>query len=273
MIARIGRLIAAESLKLRAQPLFWIALALIGAITVGTEIGYAVFVRKASIWRDWHALHLFAIGYQIGLKVATYVLVVFAAMLIAGEFDRGTVKNLLTRPVTRTDVFLAKCAIVALLGLALFGFVLYAALAAALAMGNLGPVWDEGQYLILRGADDVLWYTRQTVFMTLLPLLAAGFLGLWISTWTESSGYAVAIAVVLFLAGDIVSGWLRESAQQKTFFYYPSYATAKLQALLQGEGWKRETITELPYLLVPAAYMAAFIPPAYVLFRFKNIHS
>ena len=273
MIARVARLTAAEALKLRAQPLFWIALALIGLITVGTEIGYAVFVKKESLWRGWHALHLFAIGYQIGLKVATYVLVVFAAMLIAGEFDRGTVKNLLTRPVTRTDVFVSKCVIVALLGILLFGFVLYTALAAAFALGDLGPVWDESQYLILRSADDVLWYTRQAVGMTLLPLLAAGFLGLWISTWTESSGYAVAIAVVLFLAGDIVSGWMRESAQQKVFFYYPAYATAKLLALLQGEGWKREALTELPYLRVPAAYMAAFIPPAYVLFRFKNIHS
>lgn len=273
MISRIGRLTAAEGLKLRAQPLFWIALALIALITIFTEVGYAAFTKRESVWRDWHALHLFAIGYQIGLKVATYVLVVFAAMLIAGEFDRGTIKNLLTRPVSRTDVFVSKCLVVLLLGGFLFGVVLYAALATALALGDLGPVWDEGQYLILRGAEDVLWYTRQTVAMTLLPLLAAGFLGLWISTWTESSGYAVAIAVVLFLAGDIVSGWLRESAQQKVFFYYPSYATAKLLALLQGEGWKRETITGLPYLRVPLAYMAVFIPAAYGLFRFKNIHS
>ncbi len=45
--------------------------------------------------------------------------------MFSGEFDRGTIKNLLTRPITRTDFFLSKGSIVVALGT--FFFHLFAA--------------------------------------------------------------------------------------------------------------------------------------------------
>ena len=274
MIARIGRLTAAEALKLSSHPFFYVALLLVVAATVVPEFLYTAFQSsKETPWRSWHAVHLFAVGFQVGLKLSTYVLLVFAGMLVAGEFDRGTIKNLLTRPVTRTDFFLSKCLTLLGLSVLLFGLVLYAALVTALARGVLGPVWDDTQYLIMKSETDILWYARHSIALCLPSFLAAGFLGFWVSTWTESSGYAVAIALVLFLFGDLATGWLRESHQEKLFFYYPSYATAKLLAVAQGEGWTRDAIRGLPYIRVPALYIAAFAPAAYGLFRFKNIHS
>ena len=38
--------------------------------------------------------------------------------------------------------------------------------------------------------------------------MAAGFLGILVSNWTEASGYAVAIALLLYIFGDVLTGFL-----------------------------------------------------------------
>src|SRR5579863_3799983 len=125
MIKRIGRLTAAEFLKLRAQPFLYITLAALLVFTILSEILLPVFLgQRETVWRSYNSVQLFAYGFKTGLKVATYVLLIFSSMMFAGEFDRGTIKNMLTRPITRLEFFLAKCVTVTGLALLLFGFVL-----------------------------------------------------------------------------------------------------------------------------------------------------
>jgi hypothetical protein len=83
----------------------------------------------------------------------------------------------------------------------------------------------------------------------------------------------VATGLVVFLAADIVTGMLADRAKQNVFLYYAPYALEKLSQL--GEGtttrWNPDIDARRLYLTVPAAYIAAFIPLAFSIFRARNI--
>ena len=103
MMARVGRLVVAEFLKLSANPFLYVSLGLVAVAVVSAELLVpAARGQKETLWSAYHGLQLFAYGFDFGLFVATFVLLTFSAMIFAGEFDKGTIKNLLTRPVTRT---------------------------------------------------------------------------------------------------------------------------------------------------------------------------
>lgn len=274
MMDRIGRLTAAELLKLFAQPFLYVALGILALVTIAFGFGLPVVGgQKETVWRSYHAVPLFVYGFKPGLKVATYVLLIFSSMSVASEFDRGTIKNLLTRPITRLELFIAKCATTTGLGVLLFGFVFAVSAVYALWRGDLGPVWDESAYIIQRDAGEILAHARKAVMMCFVAFLAAGFLGILVSNLTESSGYAVAIALVVFLVSDLATGLLVDSGKQKLFMYYPTYALEKLT--LFGEGgttrWQPGIDTHLLWLTVPAIYIACFIPLAFSIFRSRNI--
>lgn len=274
MIGRVGRLVRGEALKLSSHPFLLVTLILMAVGTVlGEELLTLLKGQKETAWRSLHAVQLFSYGFQVGLKLATFALVIFSSMLVAGEFDKGTIKVILTRPVTRTDVFLAKAATVFGLAVLLFAFVLFVALAWALAQGTLGPVWDDTTYLVQREASEIEGHAIRAVGVSALSFLAVGFLGLLVSTWTESSGYAVAIGLMLFLFGDIVTGMLSERTQLGLFLHYGPYAVGKLQEFASGgtTRWSPEIVDRSLHVTVPLTYIAAFLPAAYGLFRAKNI--
>src|SRR3990172_2142389 len=103
---RIGRLVRAELLKIRNHPLF-----IISIIVILIIIPISIFFQTPDeeyTYAKLNAIQLFSYGFKYGFKVASIFIVIFAAMIFSMEFDKGTIKNLLTRPVTRTDVFIAK---------------------------------------------------------------------------------------------------------------------------------------------------------------------
>lgn len=274
MIPRVARLVRAEALKLSSHPFLYVALALVAASALGAGLLQPrLRQQEETVWQAYHSVQLFAYAFKWGLQIATYVLLVFASMLFAGEFDRGTIKNLLTRPITRADLFAAKCVTLAGLAGLLLGFALYVSLLYAFARGEAGPVWAGDQYGILRSWEEIRGHAVRAVGMSIPGFLAAGFLGLLISNWTESSGYAVAIALVLYLFSDFLTGMLSERLQQKTFLYYAPYALGKLQALAEGTTtrWSPEVVDGRLHLWVPAAYVAAFVPAAFAVFRARNV--
>lgn len=276
MIARVARLVRAEALKLSAHPFLYASLAILAVAVVLSELLKPHIVGEGeTAWRSYHAVQLFSYGFSFGLTIATLLLLVFSAMTFAGEFDRGTIKNLLTRPVTRADLFLAKAFSVAGLAVLLWLFVLYVSLALGLAWGELGPIWDSGGYRVQREYAMVLENARKAVLMTFLPLLAAGFLGILVSNVTESSGYAVAIALVLYIFADIFTGFLPDLDRQKVFLYYGPYALQKLQEYAVGGSlmWNLEIDKGLLHVKVPLLWLAGFIPPAFLIFRSRSVQA
>lgn len=277
MIARIGRLVAAESIKLWAQPFVYIALALIaGGAILSEELFILTQGRKASAWGSLHAIQIFASGWWFSHTIASIVLVIFSSLFFAGEFDRGTIKVLLTRPITRGDLYLAKAGTVVSMAAVLFAFTVWVSLGWALFRGNLGPVWDDTVYYIHLPGSVIEGHLIRALGVSALSFLAAGFLGFMVSSWTESSAFAVATALVLF-----IFGWLftlmfgGESFKENLFFHYGPYAADKLKEFAGGGStrWSPRVVEHNLHLKVPLYYIVAFIPASYALFRTKNIHA
>jgi len=279
------RLTRAELMKLLLHPFFPIAVVILAAVTL---LGAWAFEPKTTLWSHPHALLLFALGAKAGLKIASFLLVIFGSLSVAGEFDKGTVRLLLTRPVTRTDLFVAKC----LTGLALAVFFFTVVMAISYGYGclrgELGPVWDGEQGLILSTSDGISAHAAKAVTMSAAGVLAAIFLGIAVSTFVESSGFAVAIALTLFIGLDLGLGFAREEQSRYFFSWYPSYAFETLRSFAEGssalwrpsaevrvlkflEGLHLGFLRPPIWLAVPAASALICSVVGYVLFRIKNI--
>jgi len=257
---------------MRAHPFFWASLAL---VVLGTLLG-AVFLREEeTAWRAHNALATFAGGAKVGLKLATFAVLVLGSMLFAGEFDRGTIKVLLTRPITRTDLFLAKAVMAGGLALFFIGVVLYVALGLGCLQGELGPVWADDAYLSNTSHDQLAAHAWKAVAMSVLPVMAAAFFGVLVSNLCESSGFAVAITLTLFLLADEIAlrAFRGDDVRRYFFNMYPGYAFDVLRDLSRGSStaWKRVFEDGRPYLWVPALSSAAFAAVGYGVFRFRNI--
>lgn len=282
MVRRVARLVVAEGIKLGSHPFLYIAAPL---LIVGTA-GWA-YLRpilqgpRESEFAKFNSYQLFSYGSNLGMLIASCILVFFTSMLFSGEYDRGTIKNLLTRPVTRTDVFLSKVVIALLLALGLYAIVLYVSSLYGVARGDLGAVWDTQIYDMKRTASQMQRYTVQTILVSFLPLLAAGFLGILISNLIESSGYAAATAVIIYILLYLVTTFfMPERLQVKFFTFYLTDGVDILRRYAEGEGtlgyepgheaeWFRDKL----FLKVPLLYMGGFLAVAYGVFRAKNIHA
>jgi ABC-type transport system involved in multi-copper enzyme maturation permease subunit len=288
----ILRLIWAEIIKIKSHPFIYISIGiLISATILAAHFQPLLAGRKESEWATFNSYQLFAYGAKSGSLIASYILVSFSSLLFAGEFDRGTIKLLLTRPIHRTEVFLSKVAIAVLLSSLLYGLVLYVSYFYAVWQGNLGPVWDTDQYLIMRSEASLQSDFWNTLPIAYLPLLTSCFLGIFISNLIDSSGFAVLIAFVLFLLLNFVSTFLGESQQMNFFTYYRSDGFEILRAHSEGFGdmlgyggdtpeaggqkeWFSGKGLLLPlWLRVPLVSMAGLILPAWLIFRSKNIHA
>jgi len=192
------------------------------------------FEPKTTIWSGPHALLLFALGAKSGLKIASFLLVIFGSLSIAGEFDKGTIRLILTRPVTRTEVFLAKCLTGLGLAALFYAVVLGLSFGFGCLRGELGPVWDGEQGLVLSTTEAISSHAVKAVGMSAAGVLAAVFLGLAVSTVVESSGFAVAIALTLFIGVDLGLGLVREDHTRYVFSWYPSYAFETLRSFSEG---------------------------------------
>jgi ABC-2 type transport system permease protein len=269
MIFRTGRMIRVELMKLFAHPFFYVSVPI---VLVATALAAWSAAGGGGAFRRPHALELFATGAKWGLKLAGYVLVIFGAMLFAGEYDRGTIKVLLTRPVTRTDVFLAKCIVGLLLGLLLVAMVLATAWGVGCAAGELGASWDAEQYVTQFSEAQLDGHLHKALRTALLAVLAACFVGLFVSNLVESSGYAVAIALIVFIAVDTATvffqGWAPYWASM-----YPSYAFDTLKSYAQGSSvsWKQSLHENHLPVWVPLSTMAACSAAGYAIFRARNI--
>ncbi len=259
-----------ELLKLFAHPFFFASLAILLVATALAALAAAN--GEVTGFRRPHAMEIFASGARWGLKLSAYVLVIFGAMLFAGEFDKGTIKVLLTRPVTRTEVFIAKCLVGLLLAGILVTSVLGLAWGLGCAMGELGPAWDGENYVVMFPEAELDGHLAKALRTALLASVVGCFLGLLVSNTVESSGYAVAVALIVFIAIDTATAFFGSWAPYWAP-YYPSYAFDTLKSYAQGSSttWKAPLHEHGMAWKVPGLTMVACALGGYGIFRFRNI--
>lgn len=269
------RVVVAEIYKILSHPFLYISVAiLLVAIPLWTQLQIALGDYKETDYRKLNSFLLFCYGARFGLKFGMFVLVIFSSMSFAGEFDKGTIKNLLTRPVTRTELFLAKCVTLILLAVFLIGLVFYLSAVVALLQGEAHHVWKESIHEVYPKFEELMEHSKTAILMCIVPILATAFLGIVVSNLTESSGYAVAAALILFFALDIAAGVTRAERGMYLFNFYQTYPFEILQKFAKGGSdamWDARILQHNLFLTVPAIYSVVFGVISYVLFRFKNI--
>ncbi len=265
-IVRVWRMLRVELMKLFAHPFFYTSLFI---VLLATALAALAASSGTGGFRRPQAMEMFATGAKWGLKLSAYVLVIFGGMLFAGEFDKGTIKVLLTRPLTRTDLFAAKCAAGLLLGGVLVATVLALAWSVGCWVGEIGPAWDSETYYASFSEADLNGHLWIALKLALISAVAPCFLGLFISNLMESSGYAVAAALILFISADTATTFVGSWAPYWPA-YYSSYAFETLRSFAQGSSMAWKDHRGLPWQ-VPLAMMASCTAAGYVIFRWRNI--
>lgn len=145
---------------------------------------------------------------------------------IAADLQRDTLRNSMTRSVTRGDVLFGK-----LLALATFALAGWATLAASaittaallLGLDDLEEITRNGGRQVLASAIDVSPILVQALLYCLPPLLAVAALGLCASSLARRPARALALALLLIALPETVRAALRDNAAWLLSSHLPTF--------------------------------------------------
>ncbi len=166
-----------------------------------------------------------ALGLQSGLPLAAVLIAGLASQSIAAELGRGTLRNLLLRPVRRVHVAAGKALV--LLGCTLAAYLLLVAgtwLVAATAFDFSGVVeiLPNGQRFPLVPAEQLWPDLRRAVAAPLLPLAAYAGLGFLAGAIARNAAAALALALGAVVFLDLVRAVARPLEAWLPSAYLPS---------------------------------------------------
>jgi ABC-2 type transport system permease protein len=195
------RLIQIELFKIFKRPRTYIAFAaitaLIGIIQVGLKIDgaeYASFVMadfNSSFSVDGNILNGYFVCYvilQLLLVHVPLLIALIAADMVSGEANMGTLRLLLTKPISRTEFILAKFIAAAIYTLLLLIWMAFLALFVSMwVFGTDDMFIMKSSYAVVIREDDIFWrYTGAFAFAALAMITVAS-LGFFLSIFAENS--------------------------------------------------------------------------------------
>lgn len=159
-------------------------------------------------------------GLSVGLPILAFILAGVASQSIAGELSRGTLRNVLLRPVRRRQVVLGK-------GLALmvelaFAFALLAASCLGVAgfffdFGDVVEILPNGEPYALMEAGELVPELKRALLAPILPLMGITGVGFLCGALVRSGAAALGLAMGSLVALDLsrvvargydLEGWL-----------------------------------------------------------------
>jgi hypothetical protein len=226
---------------------------------------------------DVTAFEAVGLALQAGLPVLAFLALALASQSVAAEFSRGTLRNVLLRPLVRTEVALGKT--LALLVFVLGGYLLLAGTALALGAAvfefrDVTETLPNGARFTLTPASEIWPELRRALVSPLLPLAAytgLGFLaGSIARTGAAALGFALSLGVLIDLArafaralrftGGLPSDYLPSPLSDTSFVrFYVDVANGVSNAQFEHQAGA---------LLVPLAWaLATFLAATLLLVR------
>lgn len=192
----VARLVRADLVKLSR---YWVIvagyIALLGFSCFGAFVAYrgeqAAAVRSSSGW-DF----AFSLMFRF-LDFGSLILFVMICVLFALEVSNSTIKCILTRSVTRTELILSKhvtAGAMTFLAVALLWCVALGAGWAGYGLGNI----TENDYLLFSAGHVGGQILIATGFL-LIPLAALASLALMVSTFSSTMGGAILVGLLFYL--------------------------------------------------------------------------
>ncbi|MCK9401761.1 MAG: ABC transporter permease [Chitinophagaceae bacterium] len=207
-------LIQIELFKIFRRPRTYIAFAaitgLIGIIQFGLKLdgdSYVDFMMRdinSSITVEGKILNGYQVCYivlQILLVHVPLLIALVAADMISGEANMGTLRMMLTRPISRTKFLLAKfMATVAYTLMLLVWLAILALFVNMLLFGTDDLFLLKSQYVVLLKKDDIFWRYLWAFGFAALAMTTVAALGFLFSLFAENSiGHIVAtMSVIIF---------------------------------------------------------------------------
>lgn len=207
-------LIQIELFKIFRRPRTYIAFAaitgLIGIIQFGLKLDGASYVDfmmrdiNSSITVDGKILNGYQVCYivlQILLVHVPLLIALVAADMISGEANMGTLRIMLTKPISRTKFLLAKfTATIAYTLLLLIWLAILALFVNMLLFGTDDLFLLKSQYVVLLKKDDIFWRYVWAFGFAALAMITVASLGFFFSLFAENSiGPIVAtMSVIIF---------------------------------------------------------------------------
>jgi ABC-type transport system involved in multi-copper enzyme maturation permease subunit len=263
-VSRLWLLFRIELRKLLSRRLPWVTLVVVLLIALlSPQAGQVVDTAAGLMNEGGGAADPFQNGWTAlagAVKTArlflVLVLLVLAGSSVAEEANMGTLKAILSRPVRRIEVLLAKVlATWCFGGLLLLLAVGAAALGGELALGLYDVVDPLFPTRVKHTHGEMATYMWLSVFLTLLPLLALTALGLLASVWFDHAGHATGVAIASLFFLSALSG-LSRGARDYLFVTYLAFPFEIFDELAnQISGARTELDRRLPLALtVPVAW-------------------
>ncbi|MFT4649270.1 MAG: ABC-2 type transport system ATP-binding protein [Glaciecola sp.] len=219
-------------------------------------------------------------GLETGLPLLALFCAGLASQSLAGEFGRGTLRNLVQRGLTRRALgfgkLLAQWAYVLLGYAVLVGTAIFVA-TRYFAFGDLTELLPNGQRFPILEAVEVWPEYRRALLAPLLPLLAFTSLGFAIGALLRSGAAALATTLGAVLCFDLLRGLVGSAANQA--YVLGSYLPTPLgdrsevhAARLFAEGATNAVFAfDSSKLWVPLLWTVCAVLISQVVFRMRRI--
>ena len=246
MLSRIWSLTKIELFKFYRQKIFFISLFLVILVVV-----VSVLMEKISP-SSKEQVNGFApliSGCLNGFRLVTFLILVIGALLFASETTFGTIRTILIAPVKRSEIVLAKAITIIILALLFTLLIELVAFGLSWAVYGFYNITDPTfPTMVQMAKTEMLLYMFYTFLHILLPLVAIGLMGLFISTLVENSGISVAISIILYLVLDSFVANLFEEVSSYLFNPYWNYYLDTLKNISESvfqEIWRFKAINLL----------------------------
>lgn len=192
-----------EWLKLFSRPLWYGLLAIAPAVQVLRMLAMHFSAPETTL-DVVSAPTLWAEGMAWGLRLVAYLVLVLGALGFSEEFTQGTVKTMLTLPLTRRMWFAGKLVTQIVLAAAMVLLCALVGLLLTLAMAGWPDVVREG--LLIVSAGEAFAQMLGAVGLTMLLSLPLCAFALWVGLHVTSSGVAVAVAILAATILELATG-------------------------------------------------------------------
>lgn len=288
MAGRVWRMTTVELAKLSRQWFAWISLGvtvllgLIGVLLTPREIdGY---------WRRTGFDYL-AQGVAASYLLLPMMLVVLGSRSVSSEASSGTLRTVLTRPLTRAEFVLAKIAALVVLTLVFYLVTLLAAESFAWLRADrfrpLFPTYPGGggreipSQTPARTLPDLATHAAKNLSLLYLPLLSAAILGLFVSVLFNNEGVSVSVSAIAYLPYAMCAGfhpeYFKGMAPTRVAKWLPQFWSVeplyKLKQYVEGysHGFLWDTTDVARAVLVPLLYIVIFSAASVAVFARRDI--
>jgi ABC-2 type transport system permease protein len=205
-----------------------------------------------------------------------------SADMVAGEANMGTLRLLITKPISRTKLLLSKFLASSVYTIALLLWIAFLGLfVSMLVFGTDGLMNAKSDEIILLNANDIFWRYLCAFVFAALALLTVAALGFFFSIFAENSlGPIVATMSVIIVFTILTTLDIPLFVGIKQYFFTTHMIGWKgfFEMKADGEGYALPgTIRNLPAVLRSAgvllAHIVLFVGSAIFIFNRKDVLS